>query len=87
MYIPIWFGKGIKTISDIMNSSGSIMTMDEVKHQYSFSTINPLHYLRLKHNVKKYIKKYKFDEQYIVQRPFVPFHIVPIWKNKNSYKM
>ena len=84
MYIPIWFQKGIKTISDIINPNGLIMTMDEVKHQYSFSTINPLHYLRVKHNVKQYIKKYKFDEKYIVQRPFVPSHIVPIWKNKKG---
>ena len=71
MYIPIWFEKGIKTISDIINPN-------------SFITINPLHYLRVKHNVKQYFKKYKFDDVYIVQRPFVPFHIVPIWKNKKG---
>ena len=60
------------------------MTLDEIKHQYSIKAINPLHYLRVQQNVKQCIKRYKIENQFIVQRPFVPSHIVPIWKNKKG---
>ena len=47
IYIPDWFDKGVHTISDILHPNRSVMTLDEIKHQYSIKVINPLHYLRI----------------------------------------
>ena len=84
IYIPNLFEKGLRTISDIIHPNGLVLSLDEIKHQYLVEHINPLHYLRIQQNVKQCIKTYKIDTQFIVQRPFVPLHILPIWKNKKG---
>ena len=84
MFIPNWFEKGITAVSDVLNLDGSIKTLDEVKQKYSINSINPLHYLRVQQNVKKFLKKYKPVVDFNVQRPFIPFYILPIWKNNKG---
>ena len=53
MYLPKWYEKGIVTVADVINDSGTVMDLDRVKRVYGLNTINPLHYLRLQQNVKK----------------------------------
>ena len=86
MYLPKWLEKGIVSVSDILKSDGSVMTLDEIRYKYNFTSINPLHFLRVQRNVKDMIKKHKSLSSHNIeaQRPFVPFYLIPLWKNKKG---
>ena len=84
MFLPKWFEKGIITIADVIEDSGVLMKLDDIKRKYSIDHINPLHYLRVQKNVKCFIQKYKLSEIYMVERPFVPFQLKYIWANKKG---
>ena len=86
MYLPKWLEKGIVSVSDILKSDGSVMTLDEIRYKYNFTSINRLHFLRVQRNVKDMIKKHKSLSSHNIeaQRPFVPFYLIPLWKNKKG---
>ena len=84
MFLPKWFEKGIITIADVIEDSGVLMKLDDIKRKYSIDHVNPLHYLRIQQNVKCFIQKYKLSEIYKVERPFVPFQLKYIWANKKG---
>ena len=52
MFIPNWFEMAITAVTHL---DGSIKTLDKVKQEYSINSINPLHYLRVLQNVKKFL--------------------------------
>ena len=62
MFFPNWFDKGITTVSDVLNSDGLIKTLDELKKDFSIDKINPLHYLRVQQNVKKFLKNIELKQ-------------------------
>ena len=84
MFLPKWFEKGITTIADVIEDSGVLMKLDDMKRMYSIDHVNPLHYLRVQKNDKCFIQKYKLSEIDKVERPFVPLQLKYIWGNKKG---
>ena len=87
MYLPKWYEKGIMTIGDVTDNSGSLLEIDTLKRHYGIDIINPLHYLRVKQNVKELFKKFRLETSSGVQRPFTPFHIKILFQNKKGASM
>ena len=56
-YIPNWYFKGIKTISDIVETDGTIMSIHEMTQIYGTAQINFLEFHRIKTLAKKYVSK------------------------------
>ena len=85
MYIPKWYQRGIVTISDIIDTTGTVMDIDTIKSVYNIDIINPLHYLRVKQNVKEFLKEYGIQPDTRVQRPFVPLYMkILLQSNKGA---
>ena len=83
MYFPKWYEKGIITIADITDDLGTVLDIDTLKSVYGIESINPLHYLRVRQNVKELFKS-GFGLSGAVQRPFVPFYIKILVQNKQG---
>ena len=84
MYLPQLLDKGITTVSDVIDSDGAVLKMDELKQIYSIHHLNLLHYLRVQQNIKSLFKKTKLCTFSSAERPFVPFHLKKIFINKKD---
>ena len=84
MYLTQLLDKGITTVSDVIDSDGAVLKMDQLKQIYSIHHLNPLHYLRVQQTIKSLFKKTKLCTFSSVERPFVPFHIKKIFINKKG---
>ena len=57
MFLPKWFEKGIITIVDVIEDSGVLMKLDNIKRKYSIDHVNPLHYLRVQKKMSNALYK------------------------------
>ena len=86
MYFPKWYKKGIITISDILDSEGTFLTLEELREIYSLDHINPLNYIRVKTIVTKYMTNHNREEQFHMIKPIMPIniHLINICKKGTS---
>ena len=84
MYLPKWYEKGIITIADVTDHSGSVLEIDILKRDYGIEVINPLHYIRVKQNVKEFLKKFSFRPLGGIEKPFIPFFIKILFQSKKG---
>ena len=86
MYFTKWYKEGIITISDILDSEGTFLTLEELREIYSLDHINPLNYIRVKTIVTKYMTNHIREEQFHMIKPIMPIniHLINICKKGTS---
>ena len=83
LYLSDWFSNGVHVIGDIINPDGSIISIEEIKHQYGFSP-NFLNYITIRTLVKKFIDKTGNGTIYNFPRPHIPVYLRPLLKSCGS---
>ena len=81
LFLPNWYSKGILTISDVLDPTGTFMSCEKLQSLYNLGSVNFLSYLRVKLNVLKFIKDHDLQEKDNLARPFIPNHIQIIFKS------
>ena len=73
MFFPDWFASGIQTVADIVDSNGKVTDLELVKKKFNLR-INILNYFTVKKSVEKFIESFRKGDNFIIARPFIPFH-------------
>ena len=77
--------QGIKIIGDLVDSAGVPLSRKQLSQDYRFS-VNILEYYRVKKVVGTLIRKYSRSGDYMLTRPYIPFHIRTFLKQNSSSK-
>ncbi len=86
LYYPTWYSKGISLVGDLINSDGSIMSIEDIKNNYNLDPINYLNYLSIRTLVRRYLRIHHFLNELNDQppRPFISIHLQTIIQNRKG---
>ena len=89
MFFPDWSLKGIKTVADLLDPDGNVITIESLRKTYKF-TPNILNYYTMKSLTSNFVKRYRNGNNFTISRPFVPFHsailLSPNCRSKSFYQ-
>ena len=85
LFLPELYNNGINLIGDLLTDTGHIITQNELLNKTKLTTVNPLHYLRLKSVIQSLLKKNMF-QPYNLQKPLAPLTYSIITKNNKGSK-
>ena len=51
MFLKKWYGCGIRTLSDILDTNGNFLSPDQLREKHNLVTTNFLEYLSLRHAI------------------------------------
>ena len=71
LYYPRWYEKGIRTVGDIVNNHGSVMSQPEIQGMFNIQRINFLEYYRIKIVVDNFIKKHRNSASFNFVQPCI----------------
>ena len=84
LFLPDLYNKGINLIGDLLTNTGDIITTEELLNKTKLTTINPLHYIRLKSLIKSLLNNHNF-KPYNLQKPVCPLtYTITTKSNKGS---
>ena len=87
LFFKDWYSKGIKFVTDIINSEQKIMSMDEIITVYNVEPINFLNFHRLKMVVRNFLNlPDQCEYNSCLKRPYVPFYLKIILKSAKGIK-
>ena len=81
LFFPDWFKKGTYMVSDLMNTNGKILNIEELRTKYKFNP-NILNYFTLK--VKTFLSKHRFSKNCTIQEPSYPIHLKILFSSKRG---
>ena len=84
LFFSDWYLKGVITVSDILDPSGTIMSCNQLQRLYNLDQVNFLSYLCVKLNALKLLKDNEQQDKDYLARPFIPNHIRIIFKSSKG---
>ena len=85
LFFADWYKKGIYTVSDIIDTTGEMLSLKDLKEKYNFKP-NILNYYTIKAKIELYMSKYKFQERYTIPKPIIPRHLDVVFKSRKGCK-
>ena len=85
MFLPHWEKQGIIIVGDLVDSAGVLLSREQLGQDYHFS-VNILEYYRVKKMVGTLIRKHSQSGDFLLTRPYIPFHIQTFLKQNSSSK-
>ena len=86
MFLPHWKKQGIRIVGDLVDSAGVPLSREQLGQDYRFS-VNILEYYSVKKMVGTLIRKHSQSGDFLLTRPYIPFHIQTFMKQNSSSKI
>ena len=86
MFLPHWEKQGIRIVGDLVDSAGVLLSREQLGQDYRFS-VNILEYYRVKKMVGTLIRKHSQSGNFLLTRPYIPFHIQTFMNQNLSSKI
>ena len=85
-FIKSWYEKGIKTISDLTDENGNMLSFVDFKNKYNIVSNNFLLYSSLWHSINNFKKSINFKQQptEVFERPIIPTYVKILIKDKKG---